>query len=143
MHWYATPTSKIYQESTHSRGKNPNLWNFCNNYRYTRREGSWIGALHSCDCVHACLVLPRAYILLWRRGHTTSTTIEIFQCYYLERVLAQGYVAIFSNTEKFRCLYGYYGCCMPSSPKEYVSPWSYLLWLMFMAIVQGFGGLIH
>ena len=27
-------------------------------------------------------VLPRAYILLRRRGHATSTTIEIFQCYY-------------------------------------------------------------
>ena len=29
------------------------------------------------------------------------------------------YVAIFSNAEKFRCLYSH---CMPSSPKEYISP---------------------
>ena len=28
-----------------------------------------------------------------------------------------GYV---SNAEKFRCLYSYYGSCMPSSPKEYI-----------------------
>ena len=28
------------------------------------------------------LVIARAYILLRRRGHATSTTIEIFQCYY-------------------------------------------------------------
>ena len=33
-----------------------------------------------------------------------------------------GYVAIFSNTENFRCLYSDYGSCMPSSPKEYLSP---------------------
>ena len=32
-------------------------------------------------------------------------------------------VAIFSNAEKFRCLYSHYGSCMPSSPKEYISPW--------------------
>ena len=30
-----------------------------------------------------------------------------------------GYVAIFSNTENFRCLYSHYGSCMPSSPKEH------------------------
>ena len=35
-----------------------------------------------------------------------------------------GYVAIFSNAEKFRCFYSHYGSCMPSSPKEYISPWS-------------------
>ena len=28
-----------------------------------------------------------------------------------------------SNVEKFRCLYSHYGSCMPSSPKEYISPW--------------------
>ena len=33
-----------------------------------------------------------------------------------------GYVVIFSNAEKFRCLYSHYGSCMPSSPKEYISP---------------------
>ena len=31
-----------------------------------------------------------------------------------------GYVAILSNAEKFRCLYSYYGSCMPSSSKEYI-----------------------
>ena len=31
------------------------------------------------------------------------------------------YVAIFSNAEKFRCLYSHYGSCMPSSPKEYTA----------------------
>ena len=31
-----------------------------------------------------------------------------------------GYVAIFSNAEKFRRLYSHYGSCMPSSPKEYI-----------------------
>ena len=30
-----------------------------------------------------------------------------------------GYVAIFSNAEKFRCLYSYYGSC---TPKEYICP---------------------
>ena len=35
---------------------------------------------------------------------------------------ACGYVAIFSNTEKFRCLYSHYGSRMSSSPKEYISP---------------------
>ena len=33
-----------------------------------------------------------------------------------------GYVAIFSNAEKFRRLYSHYGRCMPSSPKEYSAP---------------------
>ena len=33
-----------------------------------------------------------------------------------------GCVAIFSNAEKFRCFYSHYGSCMPSSPKEYISP---------------------
>ena len=27
--------------------------------------------------------------------------------------------AIFSNAEKFRCLYSYHGSCVPFSPKEY------------------------
>ena len=31
-------------------------------------------------------------------------------------------LCIFSNAEKFRCLYSYYGSCMPSSPKESISP---------------------
>ena len=33
-----------------------------------------------------------------------------------------GYVAIFSNAEKFQCLYSYYGSCIPSSLKESISP---------------------
>ena len=33
-----------------------------------------------------------------------------------------GYVAIFSNAEKFGYLYSYYGSCMPSSPNESTGP---------------------
>ena len=53
---------------------------------------------------------------------------------FLEHVLLAcaranlGYVAIFSNVEKFRRLYSHYGSCMPSSPKEYISPWVNLVY---------------
>ena len=34
-----------------------------------------------------------------------------------------GYVAILRNAEKFRCLYSYYGSCMPSStPLALIGP---------------------
>ena len=56
-------------------------------------------------------------ILLQRRGNATRTTIKIFQCLYWHVRMRTW--DIFSNAEKFRCLYSYYGCCMPSSPKEY------------------------
>ena len=59
-------------------------------------------------------------------------TIKIFSVLlFLEHILYAvllcasanlGYVAIFSNAEKFRCLYSYYASCMPSSPKEYIHP---------------------
>ena len=77
-------------------------------------------------------VTPRAYILLRRRGHATvqpsNFSVLLFLEHVLQAVLAcaranWGYVAIFSNAEKFRCLYSHYGSCMPSSPKEYISPW--------------------
>ena len=35
---------------------------------------------------------------------------------------ANGAHPSFSNAEKFRRLYSHYGSCMPSSPKEYISP---------------------
>ena len=43
------------------------------------------------------------------------------QCWHARVNL--GYVAIFSNAEKFRRLCSYYGSCMPSSPKECGHPW--------------------
>ena len=60
----------------------------------------------------------------------SSTTIEIFQCYYwntfhrqyLHAHVRLGLCCYFYNAEKFRCLYSYYGSCMPSSPKEYIRP---------------------
>ena len=74
-------------------------------------------------CFHNCLFnLQQLYlakgvaILLQRRGHATNITICIGS-----RVRTWA-VAILSNAENFRCLYSYYGSCMPSSPKEYIRP---------------------
>ena len=55
-------------------------------------------------------------VTLQRKSGCEPTT-----CCYCARA-NWGCVAIFSNTEKFRCLYSYYGSCMPSSPKEYIHP---------------------
>ena len=53
-------------------------------------------------------------------------SVTIFRTHSIGSARANlGYVAIFSNTEKFRCLYSHYGSCMPSFPKEYISPWLY------------------
>ena len=67
----------------------------------------------------------RAYILLRRKGHAIdnhrnfSVSLLIFNTEISACARANlGYVAIFSNAEKFRCLYSHYGSCMPSSPKE-------------------------
>ena len=45
-----------------------------------------------------------------------------FRCFSLPRSIGSIELAIYSNAEKFRCLYSHHGSCMPSSPKEYISP---------------------
>ena len=46
-------------------------------------------------------------------------SIAVMSCANWACGVSMGYVAIFSNAGKFRCLYSQYGSCMPSSPKEY------------------------
>ena len=48
---------------------------------------------------------------------STNIEISIFRTRSIGMRMCE--LAIFSNAEKFRCLYSYYGSCMPSFPKEY------------------------
>ena len=43
---------------------------------------------------------------------------KFFSLTIIFRTHSIGSIAISSNAEKFRCLYSYYGSCMPSSPKH-------------------------
>ena len=38
--------------------------------------------ISNCSACHLKMQVYDSIILLWRRGHATSTIIEIFQCYY-------------------------------------------------------------
>ena len=60
----------------------------------------------------------RAYILLQRRGHATSTTIEIFSVLLFLRTRSIGSIVQTGTLKIFDVVWS----SMPSSPKEYISP---------------------